>query len=174
MKLDEMKKLVDELNIHCHNYYVLDNPTIADADYDKMYDRLIALEKETGVVLPNSPSLRVGGQVLSGFKKYNHKNPLFSLDKCQSIAEVEKWLRDMKKAVPDARFSLEYKFDGLSIVIVYESGILTQAGTRGNGRVGEDVTEQVRTIQSVPLSIPFKGRFIVQGEGMITLSNLKK
>lgn len=174
MNLDEMKKLVDELNIHCHNYYVLDNPTIADADYDKMYDRLIALEKETGVVLPNSPSLRVGGQVLSGFKKYNHKNPLFSLDKCQSIAEVEKWLRDMKKAVPDARFSLEYKFDGLSIVIVYENGILTQAGTRGNGRVGEDVTEQVRTIQSVPLSIPFKGRLIVQGEGMITLSNLKK
>lgn len=79
----------------------------------------------------------------------------------------------MKKAVPDARFSLEYKFDGLSIVIVYENGILTQAGTRGNGRVGEDVTEQVRTIQSVPLSIPFKGRLIVQGEGMITLSNLK-
>lgn len=174
MKLVEMKKLVEELNVHCRNYYVLDNPTISDADYDKMYDRLVALEKETGVVLPDSPSLRVGGEVLSGFKKYAHKNPLFSLDKCQNISEVEKWIRDMKKAVPDARFSLEYKFDGLSIVVVYENGILIQAGTRGNGRVGEDVTEQVRTIQSVPLSIPFKGRLIVQGEGMITLSNLKK
>lgn len=172
--IEEMKKLVEELNVHCHNYYVLDNPTIADADYDKMYDRLLALEKQTGVVLPNSPSRRVGGEVLSGFKKYAHKNPLFSLDKCQTISEVEKWLGDMKKAVKDARFSLEYKFDGLSIVIVYENGLLVQAGTRGNGRVGEDVTEQVRTIQSVPLSIPFKNRLIVQGEGMITLSNLEK
>ena len=172
--IEKMKKLVEQLNIHCHNYYVLDNPTIADADYDKMYDELLALEKQTGVVLPNSPSRRVGGEVLSGFKKYAHKNPLFSLDKCQSISEVEKWLGDMKKAVKDARFSLEYKFDGLSIVIVYENGLLVQAGTRGNGRVGEDVTEQVRTIQSVPISIPFKNRLIVQGEGMITLSNLEK
>lgn len=171
---DEMKKLVEELNVHCHNYYVLDNPTISDADYDKMYDRLISLERETGIVLPNSPTRRVGGAVLSGFKKYAHKNPLFSLDKCQTISEVGKWIGDMKKAVKDARFSLEYKFDGLSIVIVYENGFLVQAGTRGNGRVGEDVTEQVRTIQSVPLSIPYCGRLIVQGEGMITLSNLEK
>ncbi len=173
-KQEQMQALVKELNKHCHNYYVLDNPTIADADYDKMYDKLVALEKETGVVLPDSPTLRVGGEVLSGFKKYTHKNPLFSLDKCQNLGEVEKWLGDMKKAVPDAKFSLEYKFDGLSIVIVYENGYLLQAGTRGNGRVGEDVTEQVKTIQSVPLSINYKGRLIVQGEGMMTLSNLEK
>ena len=173
-KQEEMRTLVQELNIHCRNYYVLDNPTIADADYDKMYDRLVFLEKELGVVLPDSPTLRVGGEILDGFKKYTHKNPLYSLDKCQNFQEVEKWIDNMKKAVKDAKFSFEYKFDGLSIVIVYENGLLSNAGTRGNGRVGEDVTEQVKTIQSVPLSIPFKNKLIVQGEGIITLSNLDK
>ena len=173
-KLEEMKRLVEELNVHVRNYYVLDNPTISDFEYDQMYDSLVALEKETGVVLPSSPTQRVGGETLEGFEKFVHDVPLYSLDKSQTFGEVENWVNGIKKEFPSSTFSVEYKFDGLSIVVVYENGNLIKAGTTGNGRVGEDVTAQVKTIKSVPLNVPFKGKLIVQGEGMITLSNLEK
>lgn len=170
----EMQKLIKELNVHIRNYYVLDKPTISDLEYDRLYDKLQALERETGVVYPNSPSNRVGGEILKGFKKFNHDVPLFSLDKCNSYEELENFVIGVKKDFPDAEFSVEYKFDGLSIVVEYENGLFKRAGTRGNGKVGEDVTEQVKTIKSVPLEIPFKGKLIVQGEGLISLSNLEK
>lgn len=170
----EMQKLIKELNVHIRNYYVLDKPTISDVEYDRLYDKLQALERETGVVYPNSPSNRVGGEILKGFKKFNHVVPLFSLDKCNSYEELENFVIGVKKDFPDAEFSVEYKFDGLSIVVEYENGLFKRAGTRGNGKVGEDVTEQVKTIKSVPLEIPFKGKLIVQGEGLISLSNLEK
>lgn len=170
----EMQKLIKELNVHIRNYYVLDKPTISDVEYDRLYDKLQALERETGVVYPNSPSNRVGGEILKGFKKFNHDVPLFSLDKCNSYEELENFVIGVKKDFPDAEFSVEYKFDGLSIVVEYENGLFKRAGTRGNGKVGEDVTEQVKTIKSVPLEIPFKGKLIVQGEGLISLSNLEK
>ena len=170
----EMEKLISELNVHIHNYYVLDKPTISDFEYDQMYDKLVGLEKESGVVLPSSPTLRVGGEPLSGFKKFEHEVPLYSLDKCQNFEELKSWVQGIKKEFKDSTFSVEYKFDGLSIVVEYENGLFKKAGTRGNGQVGEDVSAQVKTIKSVPLSIPFKGRLIVQGEGMITLSNLEK
>lgn len=170
----KMEKLVEELNKHVYNYYVLDKPTISDYEYDRVYDELVALEKETGIVLPDSPTLRVGGEILSGFKKYPHKVPLYSLDKCQSFEELISWVDGVKKFFPNSTFSIEYKFDGLSIVVEYENGMMISAGTRGNGKVGEDVTAQAKTIKSIPLSIPFKGKLIVQGEGMITLSNLEK
>lgn len=170
----EMQKLIKELNVHIRNYYVLDKPTISDVEYDRLYDKLQALERETGVVYPNSPSKRVGGEILKGFKKFNHDVPLFSLDKCNSYEELENFVIGVKKDFPDAEFSVEYKFDGLSIVVEYENGLFKRAGTRGNGKVGEDVTEQVKTIKSVPLEIPFKGKLIVQGEGLISLSNLEK
>lgn len=170
----EMQKLIKELNVHIRNYYVLDKPTISDVEYDRLYDKLQALERETGVVCPNSPSNRVGGEILKGFKKFNHDVPLFSLDKCNSYEELENFVIGVKKDFPDAEFSVEYKFDGLSIVVEYENGLFKRAGTRGNGKVGEDVTEQVKTIKSVPLEIPFKGKLIVQGEGLISLSNLEK
>lgn len=173
-ELEEMEKLVNELNVHVHNYYVLDKPTISDFEYDKMYDKLVALEKETGIVLPSSPTQRVGGEILEGFSKFVHEVPLYSLDKVQSFSGLENWVLGIKKEFPSATFSVEYKFDGLSIVCVYENGNLIKSGTRGNGKVGEDVTAQVKTIKSVPLSIPFKNKLIVQGEGMITLSNLEK
>lgn len=173
-KLERMEELVKELNIHVHNYYVLDKPTISDFEYDRMYDELVSLEKETGIVLPSSPTQRVGGEILAGFKKFVHEVPLYSLDKVQNYAGLENWVAGIKKEFPNSTFSVEYKFDGLSIVVEYENGNLVKAGTRGNGKVGEDVTAQVKTIKSVPLSIPFQNKLIVQGEGMITLSNLEK
>ena len=173
-KLERMEELVKELNIHVHNYYVLDKPTISDFEYDRMYDELVSLEKETGTVLPSSPTQRVGGEILAGFKKFVHEVPLYSLDKVQNYAGLENWVAGIKKEFPNSTFSVEYKFDGLSIVVEYENGNLVKAGTRGNGKVGEDVTAQVKTIKSVPLSIPFQNKLIVQGEGMITLPNLEK
>lgn len=172
--IEKAKKLVEELNKHAYNYYVLDKPTVSDFEYDKMYDELVSIEKQLGIVLPNSPTIRVGGEVLEGFKKFTHEIPLFSLNKCQTFESLEKWVNDIKKEFPKATFCVEYKFDGLSIVVEYENGALKRAGTRGNGRVGEDVTAQVKTIRSVPLEIPFKDKLIIQGEGMITLSNLAK
>ncbi|MBE7082747.1 MAG: NAD-dependent DNA ligase LigA [Clostridiales bacterium] len=172
--MDRMKWLVDELNKHCYNYYVLDNPTISDKDFDKLYDELLRLEKQTGIVLDDSPTKRVGGEVLDGFVKRTHKFRMYSLDKCRSFAEVEDFVNDIKKVEPNSTFTLGYKFDGLTIVLTYNNGLLQNATTRGNGLVGEDVTEQVKTIKSVPLKINFKGELVVSGEGMITNANLEK
>ena len=172
--MDEMKKLVEKLNDYAYHYYVLDAPIISDAEYDRLYDKLLELEKATGIVLPNSPTQRVGDTVLSNFKKVTHKIRLYSLDKCQSKEALFSWMQDVREKEENVDFTLEYKFDGLTIVCTYDKGFLKSCATRGNGVVGEDVTLQVKTIKSVPLSIPFKGELIVQGEGMITLSNLKK
>lgn len=166
--------LVKELNKYAYSYYVLDNPIVSDKDYDVLYDELLEIEKTTGVILPDSPTQRVGGEILKGFKKVEHKVKLYSLDKCNSYEELEKWLNDIKGDFPQATFSLEYKYDGLRILVEYRDGYLYRASTRGNGLVGEDVTAQVKTIKSVPLSIEYKGNVTVQGEGMITLSNLEK
>ena len=172
--MEEMKKLVELLNKYAYEYYVLDSPTISDIEYDKLYDKLAKMEKESGIILPDSPTQRVGDTVLEGFTKVTHKVPLYSLDKCQTSQDLAKWIEDVKEQEPSANFTLEYKFDGLTIVCSYSDGLFVSASTRGNGSVGEDVTNQVKTIKSVPLKINFKGDLIVQGEGMITLSNLKK
>lgn len=171
--IEKMKKLIQEIEVHNHNYYDLDSPTISDAEYDKLYYSLVDLEKKTGVVLPNSPTLRVGGDVLEGFKKRKHPKMLYSLNKVKSAQELKSWIEDIKKVSKDAKFSVEYKFDGLHLVIEYNNGEYVSATTRGNGSVGEDVTEQVRTIRSVPLNIPFKKHLFVEGEGMMTNSALK-
>lgn len=172
--MEEMKQLVEKLNDYAYRYYVLDAPVISDAEYDKLYDKLVALEKQTGVILPNSPTQRVGDTVLSNFQKVTHEVRLYSLDKCQSKEQLLAWMNDVCEKENDVDFTLEYKFDGLTIVCTYENGFLQSCATRGNGIVGEDVTLQVKTIKSVPLKVNFKGKLIVQGEGMITLSNLKK
>lgn len=172
--MDRMKQLVEILNRHNYNYYVLDNPTISDKEWDKLYDELLSLEKQTGVVLENSPSKKVGDTVLKGFKKQAHKVPLFSLEKVNNYQDLEKWILDIKSKVKDAKFSLDYKYDGLSCVLTYKNGLLVNALTRGNGQVGEDVTQQVKTIRTVPLSIDFKGEVVVQGECIMKLSELEK
>ena len=119
---EKQKKLTDEVARHSYNYYVLDKPTIADREFDALYDELLAIEELTGVVLKNSPTQRVGGETLKGFKKYPHKYRLYSLNKCQTKDELFKWVEDVHDILPRARFTCEYKFDGLSLVCTYKDG----------------------------------------------------
>ncbi len=170
-----MRELVDLLNKYAYEYYVLDSPTIADVEYDRLYDELARLETETGETLFDSPTKRVGGELLKEFVPYTHRRRLYSLDKCQSKEELSAWQSRVVKSLgymPEC--SVEYKFDGLTINLTYEDGRLVKGATRGDGVKGEDVTEQVKTIKSVPLTIPFKGVCEVQGEGIMRLSELKK
>ncbi|MBR4123984.1 MAG: NAD-dependent DNA ligase LigA, partial [Clostridia bacterium] len=173
-KRKEMEALIKEINYHNYNYYSLDNPTISDAEWDKLYDRLLALEKETGVIFPDSPSQRVGGEILSGFKKYTHEVPLYSLEKCNQYEKLTDWIESVKQKDPGAEFYVEYKYDGLTVSLTYENGVLVNGATRGNGMVGEDITAQVKTIRTVPLKIDYKGKVIVQGEAIMKLSELAK
>ncbi len=171
-KQERLAYLTAEVNKHNKNYYVFDNPTISDAEYDKLYYELVDLEKELGYSLPNTPTKRVGDYVLPGFKKRKHEIPLYSLNKVKDFADLDKWQNDMRKATnnPNLTFSLEYKYDGLKVVIKYQNGHYKSATTRGNGKIGEDVTAQVKTIRSVPMTIPCKSTLTVQGECMMTNS----
>lgn len=170
--MDEMTSLKDRLNELAYRYYVLDDPAVSDAEYDAFYDKLVALEKSTGVVLPDSPTRRVGGKPLSKFEQVRHLGRLYSLDKCKTREELGAWMDKLRVAGKMPRVSVEYKFDGLTINLTYRGGELVQAATRGDGVTGEVVTEQVKTIRSVPLSIPYKGVLEVQGEGIMRLSAL--
>lgn len=168
--------LTNEVKKHNENYYVYDNPTISDAEYDKLYYELVDLEKELGYSLPNTPTSRVGDYVLPGFKKRKHEIPLYSLNKVKDYLDMSKWMDDMRKETHNNNlsFTLEYKYDGLKIVIEYQNGHYKSATTRGNGQIGEDVTQQVKTIKSVPLTIPYKGKVLVQGECMMTNSSFEE
>lgn len=169
-----MQEIVKQLNQWAYEYYVLDKPTVADTQYDALYDQLVLLEKQTGVVLPDSPTHRVGGEPLKNFVQHKHLKRLYSLDKVQSFGELQEWMQKVNKAVGEVEFTAELKYDGLTINVTYEDGNFAGAATRGNGIVGEDVTEQVKTIKTVPLSIPFKGKCELQGEGIMRLSALEK
>ncbi|MDL2238471.1 NAD-dependent DNA ligase LigA, partial [Christensenellaceae bacterium OttesenSCG-928-K19] len=136
-----------------------------------------AMERQNGEVLPDSPTKRVGGALLPGFEKHRHLSPLWSLDKAQDIDTLLLWQQRTNKAIaelslPPAEYYLEYKFDGLTINLTYEGGYLTGAATRGDGVTGEEILEQVQTIRSVPLAVPFVGRMEVQGEAIMHLSTL--
>ena len=174
--MDRMHELVEKLNEYAYQYYTLDNPTVSDVEYDRLYDELLALEKQTGIVLDNSPTKRVGDVVLKKFQTVKHLGRLYSLDKCQTKEAMIAWLDKLILANGNKMplCSLEYKFDGLTINLLYENGKLVRAATRGNGIEGEDVTEQVKTIRCVPLSIEYKNTVEVQGEGIMLLSELKK
>lgn len=173
---NRMRELVDELNRHAYRYYVLDDPTISDKQYDMLFDELVALEAQLGYSLPDSPTHRVGGEPLKEFTQHRHIARLWSLDKAQSTEAVRAWADRVARLLPGEKleYSLEYKFDGLTLNLTYDGGQLVQAVTRGNGEVGEEILEQVRTIKSVPLSIPFAGKMEVQGEGIMLLSALEK
>lgn len=173
-QIEQMQKLIAEIEKHNYNYYVLDRPTISDAEYDKLYYQLVDLEKAAGFVLPYSPTQRVGDTVLDGFEKRRHEVQLYSLNKVRDFADLEKWVTEMKESGNDTDFAVEYKFDGLNLVIEYNHGLFVSATTRGNGLIGEDVSQQVKTIRSVPLKINFQGRLIVQGEGMMTNQSFEK
>ncbi len=169
-----INELVKEINQHSYNYYTLDKPTISDADWDKLLDELEELEKETGYILPNSPTQNVGAQILKGFKKVKHPKKLYSLAKCNTESELEEWLYNMKTKHEVDEFSVEVKYDGLRIIATFENGVLVQASTRGNGTVGEDVTAQVSMINSFPKAIKYKKHLIVMGEAMIRNSVLEE
>jgi DNA ligase (NAD+) len=184
--LEEMRRLIAEINEHNYRYYTLDAPSLNDADYDKLYDRLAALEKEKGVILPESPTQRVGGELLKGFEEHRHLARLWSLDKAQSIDDLMAWHTRAQKLVadyntkheddplPPLSFVVELKFDGLTLNLTYDGGKLVQASTRGNGTVGEGILSQVKTIRSIPLTIPYQDGVIeVQGEGLMYLSVLE-
>ncbi len=175
-KIARMKELIQALNIHNYNYYVLDKPVISDKEYDKLYDELVALEKETGEALSDSPTLRVGGDPLKGFEPHRHIAPLWSLDKAKACEELRSWDARIKRLLEGEglplEYVVEYKFDGLTINLTYDEGQLVQAATRGNGTVGEGILQQVKTIKTVPLSIPTQYRMELQGEGLMRLSVL--
>ena len=176
----DMRSLVDYLNQTAYAYYVLDNPVISDMEWDRLYNQLLQMEKETGTVLPDSPSLRVGGEPLAAFRQHRHITRLWSMDKAQSEEELNAWFDRTEKlwaqngSLPGLTYGVEYKFDGLTLNLTYENGVLTQAATRGNGEVGEAILPQARTVKNVPLTIPWQGKIEVQGECIMRLSALKK
>jgi len=172
----QMRELVDRLNETAYAYYVLDNPVISDKQWDELYDALKKLEKETGVILPDSPTRRVGGEPLKGFEQHTHITRLWSMDKVQPISELEDWIRRTEKLTgrEDLQYYVEYKFDGLTLNLTYREGRLVQAATRGNGVTGEAILPQAMTVQSVPLTIPYQGVLEAQGECIMRLSTLEK
>ena len=169
--MSRMRELVDILNKYAYEYYVLDDPSVTDREYDRLYDELKRLEEESGEVFPDSPTRRVGGEPISAFKKHEHINRLYSLDKSVTFEELDAFDTRVRK-VCDPTYTVEYKFDGLTICLTYDNGYFERATTRGNGVTGEDVTAQVLTIKSFPLSIKYKGKIEVQGEAIIRLSVL--
>ena len=171
-----MRPLVDRLNETAYAYYVLDKPVISDKQWDEMYDQLTALEKESGIILPDSPTHRVGGETLAGFEPHRHITQLWSMDKVQSIGALEDWIRRTERLTgqTELQYYVEYKFDGLTLNLTYRDGQLVQAATRGNGVTGEAILPQARTVRSVPLSIPYKGLLEVQGECIMRLSTLEE
>ncbi|MCV4235544.1 NAD-dependent DNA ligase LigA [Virgibacillus sp. LDC1] len=184
---EKMEKLIAELNNYNYHYYTLDQPLVSDKEYDALYDQLVALEAETGVTLPDSPTQRVGGEILKGFAPHRHLAPLWSLDKAQNIEQLRTWhdrvvrlvndynTKNPGNPLPNPCYALELKFDGLTLNLTYQDGKLVQASTRGNGVVGEGILAQVKTIKSVPMTIPYTaGTIEVQGEGIMNLSVLDK
>lgn len=172
--MDRMRELIDILNKWAYEYYVLDNPSVPDREYDRLYDELYALEKESGVVLFDSPTKRVGGEPVKGFERHAHIARLYSLDKSVTSDELNSFFTRIKKVVQNPEYTVEYKFDGLTMCLTYSEGKFVRAATRGNGVEGEDVTAQCLTIKSFPLTIPYKGTLEVQGEAVIRLSVLEE
>ena len=175
-----MRELVDRLNEASHRYYDLNEPTMSDDAWDAMYAQLKQLEEKTGERLHDSPTRRVGGEILAGFEPQRHIARLWSMDKAQSIEEIRAWAQRTQKltneagGLPRNEYAVEYKLDGLTLNLTYENGVLAQAATRGDGETGEAILPQAMTIRTVPLSIPFKGRMEVQGDCIMRLSQLEK
>ena len=173
--MDRKRELVDILNKWAHEYYVLDKPTVSDKEYDALYDELRRLEEESGEIYPDSPTRRVGGEPIKAFEKHTHIARLFSLDKAVSETELRAFLTRVEKGVgQNSDYTVEYKFDGLTVCLTYDKGNFVRATTRGNGVVGEDVTAQVLTIKSFPLTISYQGTLEVRGEAIIRLSVLEE
>ncbi len=152
----EIERLVKELNYHCYRYYVLDSPVISDEEYDRLYRHLKELEEKYKYVLPDSPTQRVGAPPLDKFEKVKHTEPMLSLDNAFSYDEIAEFDKRIKRFIgsnDDIEYTVEPKYDGLAIELTYTNGLLSRASTRGDGYEGEDVTQNIKTIRSVPLKI---------------------
>ena len=166
-KRKRIKELVEILNKAAKSYYADAVEIMPNIEYDKLYDELVSLEKETNVVLSNSPTQNVGYETASELPKKAHESPMLSLDKTKSVAELEDWLGDNKAL-------LSWKMDGLTIVLTYRGGELVEAVTRGNGIIGEVITNNAKNFQNVPLRIEYKGELILRGEAVIKYSDFKR
>jgi DNA ligase (NAD+) len=173
MITERQRQLTAQLNQWAYEYYVLDNPTVSDGEYDKLYAELQKLENENGEVLFDSPTKRVGGEPIAAFEQHNHIARLYSLDKSVTKEELSAFFTRVRKFCPDPEYTVEYKFDGLTCCLTYDQGKFVRATTRGNGVTGEDVTAQALTIHSFPLEISYRGTLEVRGEAIIRLSVLE-
>ena len=166
-KMERMKELVEQLNAASRAYYQESREIMPNLEYDRLYDELQALEKETGIVLSASPTIHVGYELLSQLPKEAHESPMLSLDKTKDIEELGEWLGDQEGL-------LSWKMDGLTIVLTYRNGELAKAVTRGNGEIGEVVTGNARTFRNIPLQIAYTGELILRGEAVIRYSDFMR
>lgn len=166
-KISLMRELVRTLNVYAEAYYVHDNPIVTDKQYDDLYDKLVGLEKELGIQLSNSPTVRVQGRVLEGMTKVIHSKPMLSAQKTKSVDEVNKWVNGRK-------YYTSYKLDGLTLVVKYENGCFVQAITRGSGMEGEDVTEAAKLLYNIPLTIPLHSSLELRGECVCSWEEFKR
>ena len=165
--VERIKELVQKLNEASKAYYQEDREIMSNLEYDRLYDELVKLEQETKVILANSPTVQVGYQALDELPKETHETPMLSLDKTKDMEELREF-------IGDHRSLLSWKLDGLTIVLTYEEGKLSKAVTRGNGIVGEVITNNARVFQNIPLTIPYKGKLVLRGEAVITYSDFER
>ncbi len=166
-RIARMKELAAQLNAAARAYYQESREIMSNYEYDRLYDELQQLEKETGIVVAGSPTAFVGYEVLSDLPKERHESPMLSLDKTKEIEQLKTWLGTQKGI-------LSWKLDGLTIVLTYENGQLAKAVTRGSGEIGEVVTSNARTFVNVPQQIPFTGNLVVRGEAIITYDDFQR
>ena len=160
-----MSELVSLLNRYAHEYYTKDAPSVSDSEYDQLYRELVSLEEQyPNEILPESPTHRVGGKVLDGFEKYQHQYPLYSLQDAFSRAELVAFDERVRKEFPEVSYLCELKIDGLSISLAYENGILVAGATRGDGSIGENITENLKRVKDIPLTLPEPLTITVRGE----------
>ena len=166
-KNKRMQELVELLNHARRAYEQEDTEIMSNFEYDKLYDELLGLEQELGTTLASSPTINVGYEVLSELPKERHERPMLSLDKTKEVEQLKDFLRDQKAVI-------SWKLDGLTIVLTYQDGTLSKAVTRGNGEVGEVITNNARVFKNLPLHIPFKGELILRGEAVIGYKDFEK
>lgn len=166
-KLERMKELIGILREAGRAYYQESREVMSNFEYDRLYDELLELERETGTVFGNSPTQNVGYEVVSSLPKERHESPMLSLNKTKSVEELKKWLGEQSGL-------LSWKMDGLTIVLTYEEGKLVKAVTRGNGEIGEVITNNAKTFVNVPMTIPYKGQLVLRGEAVIRYSDFLK
>ena len=166
-KRERIQYLVDKLNEASKAYYAQDTEIMSNFEYDRLYDELEQLEQETGIVLSNSPTVNVGYEAVEELPKERHESAMLSLGKTKSREELRDWLQGHEGV-------LSWKLDGLTIVLTYREGKLFKAVTRGNGEIGEVVTNNAKTFKNLPLNIPFKGELVLRGEAVISYSDFEQ